>query len=223
MPIVTALKARMIEKLEKAGLDERLITFINSQATTEDLDVVIHSLHNLRVKRLNIPDFSEELLGSVREARKEAVRLRHEYIGTEHLLLGITAVSDCVAAEVLKRLRYNLARVTSTTEAIIGKGKAGPSSTAKDLPYTSRAKTVINLAREEMCLLDHAHLGTEHILLGLIREEKGIAAQILLDTYPNSRQATIGQLLERCRRAVTRVTHTKYPTQEKIAQHFAQG
>jgi ATP-dependent Clp protease ATP-binding subunit ClpC len=110
-------------------------------------------------------------------ARQEAQRLNHEYIGTEHILLGLVQEGSGVAANVLKNLDIDLKKIRQEVEKLV---KAGPSMvTMGQLPFTPRAKKVLELALEEASNLGHNYIGTEHILLGLIRERDGKAAKVL--------------------------------------------
>ncbi len=108
-------------------------------------------------------------------AQQEALRLGHDYIGTEHLLLGLLHEGDGVAAKALASLNIHLAIVRAEVEELIGRGEAG----GREIGYTPRAKKVIELAMEEAVKLGHNYVGTEHLLLGLIREGEGVAAQVL--------------------------------------------
>ena len=117
-------------------------------------------------------------------AREEAARLHHEYVGTEHILLGLIREGEGVAATVLQNLSVELDDIQQKIEETVKKGKAGQ-TTGPDLPYTSRAKKVLELAMSEARELNHSYVGTEHLLLGLLREEKGIAAQVLTDAGVN--------------------------------------
>ncbi|MDE3129219.1 MAG: ATP-dependent Clp protease ATP-binding subunit, partial [Gemmatimonadota bacterium] len=109
-----------------------------------------------------------------------AARLHHEYVGTEHILLGLIREGEGVAATVLQNLNVELDEVQQKIEDTVRKGKAAQ-ATGPDLPYTSRAKKVLELAMAEARELNHSYVGTEHLLLGLLREEKGIAAQVLTE------------------------------------------
>lgn len=109
-------------------------------------------------------------------AQEEAARLGHNVIGTEHLLLGLAAEGQGVAARALEELGINLERVRGEVEKIIGTGDSEPMG---QLPFTPRAKRVLELAIDEGRHLGHNYIGTEHILLGLIREGEGVAAQVL--------------------------------------------
>jgi predicted dehydrogenase len=111
-------------------------------------------------------------------AKSEAQRLSHDYIGTEHLLLGIVQEGSCVAANVLKTMNVDLAGVRAEIEEIV---KVHPKAILQNLPFTPRAKRVLELAVEEAHGLGHTYLGTEHLLLGLIKEAHGIAARVLME------------------------------------------
>jgi ATP-dependent Clp protease ATP-binding subunit ClpC len=121
-------------------------------------------------------------------AREEAARLHHEYVGTEHILLGLIREGEGVAAAVLTNLNVDLEEIQQKIEETVKKGKAAAAA-GPDLPYTSRAKKVLELAMSEARELNHSYVGTEHLLLGLLREEKGIAAQVLTDASVNLEQA----------------------------------
>lgn len=110
-------------------------------------------------------------------ANQEAQRLNHEYIGTEHILLGLVKEGSGVGANVLRNLDVDLRKVRLEVEKLV---KAGPEMvTMGKLPQTPRAKKVIEYAIEEARSLNHNYVGTEHLLLGLCREKEGLAAQIL--------------------------------------------
>lgn len=109
-------------------------------------------------------------------AQQEAARYGHGYIGTEHLLLGLLREGEGVAAKALNSLGLQVEAVQMQVESILGKGQ----DQSSDIGYTPRAKKVIELAMEEALRLGHSYVGTEHILLGLIREGEGIAAQVLI-------------------------------------------
>jgi len=109
-------------------------------------------------------------------AQEEAKRLNHNFIGTEHILLGLVREGSGIAARSLQNLGVELSRVRSEVEKIIGKGEK---ALAQGISYTPRAKKVIELAIEESQNLGHNYVGTEHLLLGLLREGEGIAAQVL--------------------------------------------
>jgi hypothetical protein len=112
-------------------------------------------------------------------AQDEARTLKHNYIGTEHLLLGLLREGEGVAARVLEGLDVTVEEVRAQVERIIGQGDE-PLVTGQ-IPFTPRAKKVLELALKEALSLGHKHIGTEHILLGLVRVNDGVAARILLD------------------------------------------
>jgi len=108
---------------------------------------------------------------------REALQLGHNYIGTEHILLGLIREGDGVAAQVLVKLGADLNRVRQQVEEIIGQGQQAPSG---HIPFTPRAKKVLELSLREALQLGHNYIGTEHMLLGLVREGEGVAAQVLV-------------------------------------------
>ena len=110
-------------------------------------------------------------------AQEEARLLSHSYIGTEHILLGLIHEGEGVAAKALESLGISLEAVRSQVEEIIGQGGSSPSG---HIPFTPRAKKVLELSLREALQLGHNYIGTEHILLGLIREGEGVAAQVLV-------------------------------------------
>jgi ATP-dependent Clp protease ATP-binding subunit ClpC len=109
-------------------------------------------------------------------AQEEARMLNHNYIGTEHILLGLIHEGEGVAAKALESLGISLEAVRSQVEEIIGQGQSAPTG---HIPFTPRAKKVLELSLREALQLGHNYIGTEHILLGLIREGEGVAAQVL--------------------------------------------
>jgi ATP-dependent Clp protease ATP-binding subunit ClpC len=109
-------------------------------------------------------------------AQEEARLLNHNYIGTEHLLLGLIAEGEGVAATALERMGVDLGTVRRQVEEIIGHGEKAQSG---HIPFTPRAKKVLELSLREALQLGHNYIGTEHILLGLVREGEGVAAQVL--------------------------------------------
>ena len=109
-------------------------------------------------------------------AQEEAKLLNHNYIGTEHILLGLIHEGEGVAAKALESLGINLDAVRDQVQEIIGQGQQAPSG---HIPFTPRAKKVLELSLREALQLGHSYIGTEHLLLGLIREGEGVAAQVL--------------------------------------------
>src|SRR5689334_22046804 len=130
---------------------------------------------------MNGYNFTERVRKVLAMAREEAARLRHEYVGTEHILLGLLREGNGVAATVLHNLDVDLDAIGRRIDETVKKGKPGQ-TTGPDLPYTSRAKKVFELSMDEAGSLNHAYVGTEHLLLGLLAEERGIAAQLLVDS-----------------------------------------
>ena len=122
-------------------------------------------------------NFTDRVRKVLAMAREEAIRLQHDYVGTEHLLLGLIREGEGVAAAVLTNLNVDLEQIHERVEESVRKGKA--TIALGELPYTSRAKKVLEFAMAEARDFNHSYVGTEHLLLGLLREEKGIAAQVL--------------------------------------------
>ena len=138
-------------------------------------------------------NFTERVRKVLAMAREESARLRHEYVGTEHILLAIIREGEGVAATVLQNLGVDLDELASRIEGVVKRGQPGTPK-GPDLPYTSRAKKVLELAMWQARDLNNNYVGTEHLLLGLIAEEKGIAAQVLADggvKLDNARAATL--------------------------------
>ena len=128
-------------------------------------------------------------------AQEEARMLNHNYIGTEHILLGLIHEGEGVAARALDSLGIGLGAVRVQIEEIIGRGQHASSG---HIPFTPRAKKVLELSLREALQLGHTYIGTEHILLGLIREGDGVAAQVLV---------RMGADLDRTRQQVMQVLH----------------
>ena len=121
--------------------------------------------------------FTERARRVVVFAQEEARDLNHNYIGTEHLLLGLMRDTDSVAAQTLQELDIGQDAVREQVIEIIGRGQRSPSG---HIPFTPRAKKVLELSLREAMQLNHNYIGTEHILLGLVREGEGVAAQVLV-------------------------------------------
>ncbi|MGH2772921.1 MAG: Clp protease N-terminal domain-containing protein, partial [Actinomycetota bacterium] len=139
-------------------------------------------------------------------AQEEARLLNHNYIGTEHILLGLISEGEGVAAKALESLGVSLDSVRSQVEEIIGTGSSSPQG---HIPFTPRAKKVLELSLREALQLGHNYIGTEHILLGLIREGEGVAAQVL---------QKLGADLGRVRQQVIQLLSGFGSSQEKGAQ-----
>ena len=143
--------------------------------------------------------FTERARKVLTLAQEEAQRFNHNYIGTEHLLLGLVREGDGVAAKVLANLGVELPKVRSAVEFIIGRGDR---SVTGDIGLTPRAKKVIELAVDEARRLNHHYIGTEHLLLGLVREGEGIAAGVL---------ESLGVSLEKVRNQIIHVLNQSQP------------
>jgi ATP-dependent Clp protease ATP-binding subunit ClpC len=137
--------------------------------------------------------FTERARRVLSLAQEEAQRFQHNYIGTEHLLLGLVREGEGAAAQVLRKLGVELDKVRSAIEHIIGRGDH---IVLGQIGLTPRAKKVIELAIDEARRLNHHYIGTEHLLLGLVREGEGIAAGVL---------ESLGVNLEKVRRATLEV------------------
>jgi len=129
---------------------------------------------------MNGYNFTERVRKVLAMAREESARLHHEYVGTEHILLGLLREGEGVAATMLQNLGVDLDQVERLIHEVV-KGGRPSTITGPDLPYTSRAKKVLELAMAEAREVSHSYVGTEHLLIGLLREQKGIAAQVLAD------------------------------------------
>ena len=123
-------------------------------------------------------DFTERMRVTLALAREESARLHHEYVGTEHMLLGLVRDDESIGVQALKGLGVDPQAIRRRVADVV---RPGPSTaySGPDLPYTSRAKKVLELAMNEANTLGHSYVGTEHLLLGLVVEGKGIAAQVL--------------------------------------------
>src|SRR5260370_25609047 len=139
--------------------------------------------------------FTDRARRAVVLAQEEARLLNHDYIGTEHILLGLIHEGEGVAAKALESLAISLDAVRQQVKAIIGQGQQAPSG---HVPFTPRAKKVLELSLREAGQLGHDYIGTEHILLGLVREGEGVAAQVLVG---------LGADLNRVRQQVVLLLH----------------
>src|SRR5919199_3774064 len=150
--------------------------------------------------------FTERARKVLQLAQEEAQRFNHNYIGTEHLLLGLVREGEGVAAKVLGNLGIELTKVRSAVEFIIGRGER---QVMGEIGLTPRAKKVIELAVDEARRLGHHYIGTEHLLLGLIREGEGVAAGVL---------ERLGVSLERVRTQTVKVLSQGRPSGATIEQ-----
>ena len=165
--------------------------------------------------------FTERARRSIVLAQEEAQRLGNNYIGTEHLLLGIISEGESVAAKVLENLDVNLQKVRSEVEAIVGKGSQ---TTQQEMVFTPRAKRVIELAFEEARALAHNYIGTEHLLLGLVREGEGVAARVLanLGVDPAKIRSEITKLLGVETSPTPQKERTKTPTLDSYGRDLTE-
>ena len=157
-------------------------------------------------------------------AQEEARMLNHNYIGTEHILLGLIHEGEGVAAKALESLGISLEGVRQQVEEIIGQGQQAPSG---HIPFTPRAKKVLEFSLREALQLGHNYIGTEHILLGLIREGEGVAAQVLVKLGADLnrvRQQTI-QLLsgQPATEAVESLAGDAAPASSTVLDHFGEN
>ena len=141
-------------------------------------------------------DFTSRVRGALIKAREEAQRRHHEYVGTEHLLIGLLAEEDALVMDVLDNLGANPMFVQQAVEQRVADGRPGRVKTITDLPYTPRARVVLDQAIAAAHEFGDGYVGTQHLLLGLIRERHGIAAQEL---------TTAGLTEPRLRREIVRL------------------
>jgi len=145
-------------------------------------------------------------------ARKEADRFHHNYVGTEHLLLGLINLGQGVAVNVLQKMGLDLDTVRAAVEQQVGTGpEAKP---AGNVPYTPRVKKVLSLAGKEAKSLNHSYVGTEHILLGLLREGEGVAARVLKSLEVD---------VERCRSEILSELDPNFAAGDELETSFAGG
>ena len=147
---------------------------------------------------MNGYNFTERVRKVLQFSREEAIGLNHEYVGTEHMLLGLCREGEGVAAAAIQNLHVETDDIRNAILDVVKRGITpvpGP-----DLPYTSRAKKVLELSMSEAHELKHSYVGTEHLLLGLIKEERGIAAQVL---------ASIGLTVDKVRPEILRLLNTE--------------
>jgi ATP-dependent Clp protease ATP-binding subunit ClpA len=136
-------------------------------------------------------NFTQRVRHALARGREEAVRLYHEYVATEHVLLGLLAQDSSVALSVIESFGVTPKDVKARIEQLVRSGRGG--EIRSDVPYDSRAKKVLELAMNEALIRDDSYVGTQHLLLGLIREERGIAAAVLAEfdiTLDAARQRT---------------------------------
>jgi ATP-dependent Clp protease ATP-binding subunit ClpC len=157
-------------------------------------------------------NFTDRVRKVLALAREEAIRLQHDYVGTEHILLGLIREGEGVAAAVLSNLAADLDELHRLVEENVRRGKSA--SNIPELPYTSRAKKVLEYAMAEARDLHHSYVGTEHLLLGLLREEKGLAAKVL---------GELGITLEEARPETLKLLGTEVPSSGPSSSGGAKG
>ena len=163
--------------------------------------------------------FSERARRVLSLAQEEAQRFNHNYIGTEHILLGLVRETDGVAAKVLSNLNVELGKVRSAVEFIIGRGERQSSG---EIGLTPRAKKVIELAVDEARRLSHHYIGTEHLLIGLMREGEGVAAGVLeslgvnLDKIRGETSRILSQTVQQSQSGSSSKTTSRTPTLDQL-------
>ncbi len=159
--------------------------------------------------------FTDRARRAVHLAQEEARLLRHNYVGTEHLLLGLLYEGEGVAAQALGSLGISLQAVRGQVEQLIGRG---PNTPTGHIPFTPRAKKVLELSLREALALGHNYIGTEHLLLGLVREGEGVAAQVLARfdaDHARLRELVLGLVADDCQEpgAPTRLVRVSVPAE----------
>ncbi|MEW6041099.1 MAG: ATP-dependent Clp protease ATP-binding subunit [Elusimicrobiota bacterium] len=175
--------------------------------------------------------FTERAQRVILIAQEEAKRLNHDYVGTEHILLGLIALGEGVASQVLLNLGVDLRKVRAEIEKIVGMGDN--MMLLGEIPFTPRAKKVLEYAVEEAQKMGHSYIGTEHILMGLIREEEGVAARVLenlglkLETVREEVLSLLGEVDQQPQQKshqhqTATKTKTKTPTLDEYARDLTQ-
>jgi len=170
----------LLEMLQRNGCDADLepADELAALLTTPDLNTLSRWLDpRINKEHEMFERFTDLARQVVVNAQESARDLGHNYIGTEHLLLGLCMLDQGVGPEVLADLGVQRDKVKAEVERIIGRG---PSEPSRQIPFTPRTKKVLELALKESRKLKHNYIGTEHILLGMIREGEGVAAQVLV-------------------------------------------
>jgi hypothetical protein len=167
------------ETHETAGLETTFSTILKDKLEGRvEVRLVGHSTHSQILPEPGPPPtFTPRAQQALALARKEADRLHHNFVGTEHLLLGLAALGQGVAVTVLQKLSLDLDELRKEVERTVGKGPE--QKVIGNIPYTPRVKKVLALAAKEAKRLNHTYVGTEHLLLGILQESTGPAAQVL--------------------------------------------
>jgi len=163
--------------------------------------------------------FTDRARRAVHLAQEEARLLRHNYVGTEHLLLGLLYEGEGIAAQALGSLGVSLQAVRAQVEQIIGHGPTTPTG---HIPFTPRAKKALELSLREALALGHNYIGTEHLLLGLIRDGEGVAAQVLARfdaDHARLRELVLGLVTDDCQEpgVPTRLVRVSVPADLVVA------
>jgi ATP-dependent Clp protease ATP-binding subunit ClpA len=176
LALVHVKESTAAQVLERMGIGPQKATMVTLQTANSTFQQVGRSSELMQRGRDRFAKFNEQARKVLSLAQEEAQRFMHNYIGTEHLLLGLVGVEDDTAGRVLNKLGADLYKVRSAVEFIIGRGDR---IARGEIGLTPRAKKVIELAVDEARQLGHDYIGTEHLLLGLVREGEGIAAGVL--------------------------------------------
>jgi ATP-dependent Clp protease ATP-binding subunit ClpC len=167
--------------------------------------------------------FTDTAIKVIRLAQEEARRLGHNFVGTEQILLGLIGEADGIAATVLQSLGVTLQEVREEIEKIIGRGSG---FVAVEIPFTPRSKRVLELSLEESRTLGQDYVGTEHLLLGLIRDGEGVAARVLLNLGVDSKEvrAKVIEMLSEAKPSLNERsrTRTKTPTLDECGTNLTQ-
>jgi ATP-dependent Clp protease ATP-binding subunit ClpC len=178
--VVPRERRRPPEELAPPGFCQRIAARTSGWACNQ-LSSLIPTPSSSRQYDLSLvfEKFTELARQVVVLAQQEARALRHNYIGTEHILLGLLRVEEGVAARALRALGVTVEEARDRVSQTVGTGEDEPKT--GQVPFTPRAKKVLELGMREALALGHNHIGTEHILLGLVRENNGVAARVLLE------------------------------------------
>jgi ATP-dependent Clp protease ATP-binding subunit ClpC len=155
---------------------------------------------------MNGYNFTMNIRRALAQARAEAFALHHEYVGAEHLLLGMLAFDEGFGCTTLRNLGVSISRAVELILARVKRGKSAPDR-GPDLAYTSRAKKVLECAMTEARELNHSYVGTEHLVLGILREGTGLAVDVLL---------SLGVTLESARTQVILILENEAPQPREV-------
>ncbi|HEX9311060.1 MAG TPA: Clp protease N-terminal domain-containing protein [Gemmatimonadaceae bacterium] len=169
-------------------------------------------------------DFTQRVRGALIKARDEAHSRYHEYVGTEHLLLGLLAEEDALVMDVLENLGATPTEIQGAVDRIVDKGQPGTRARIPDLPYTSRARVVLDQSIAVAHEFGDGYVGTQHLLLGLVRERQGIAAQVLASaglTEPRVRHEIVRLLQGEGVAAALGIEGTAIPAETQVPLSIA--